>query len=93
MTPPNRGDDNTAAMAGAVAGVTVSLDVIYRLVLEIGGDVRDIKNTVQKLSTGQDDHENRIRALEKRVWTAAGTASAVAGSLGATLTFLATRLT
>src|SRR5690625_4009323 len=101
MTPPTRGEEQAAAMgaaAGAAAGVTVSLEVIYRTVLdvqqgqvEMRGDVREIKNKIERLGEDFNDHESRIRALERKVWTAAGTAAALAGPLGAVLTHLATQ--
>ena len=96
MTPPTRGENQVAAIgaaagAAAVAGVTVSLDTIYYTLQEVQGDVRDIKNKVDRLAAGHSDHESRIRALERKVWTAAGTAAALAGPLGAVLTHLATQ--
>lgn len=62
-----------AGPAAAATGVTVSLDAIYRIVLEVqqgqvvmGGDVRAIKDKLEKLGEDFNDHEERIRKLEDR---------------------------
>jgi hypothetical protein len=39
--------------------------------------------TLAKLDNSHLDHETRIRALEKKVWTAAGFAAAIGGTVGA----------
>lgn len=58
--------------------VKVTMRDVYDLLL-------DLKATVDKMD-GQpaqlQDHETRIRSLERKVWIAAGTATAAGGLLG-----------
>ncbi|WP_121189586.1 hypothetical protein [Microbacterium sp. AG790] len=46
----------------------ITLREVYDLVLEVRGDVATLKTT--ELKADVDDHESRIRSLEKWVWRA-----------------------
>lgn len=59
------------------AHVVVTLDSIYSLALQTRDDVRDIKNKLNDLTDDSEDHEARIRSLERKVYYAAGVAAAV----------------
>lgn len=54
------------------AHVVVTLDSIYTLLLETRDTVRDMVQTTGELVTNSSDHEDRIRSLERQVWTAGG---------------------
>jgi len=64
----------------------VSLDEIYRLMLEMREDLIALK--AANVAKTVEDHETRIRALERLVWKAAGAAAAVGALLGVALQFL-----
>lgn len=52
----------------------VSLNTIYEVSLDTQRRVIKIEGQLDELSADSKDHENRIRALEKRVWVTAGAA-------------------
>lgn len=60
------------------ATTEVTLDEVYRLLIEVREDVITLKATNSAKTV--DDHEARIRSLEKWIWRASGI-SAVAGGL------------
>lgn len=62
-------------------GVVVTLTQIYDQILEMRGDVTDIKTKLENLTSKTDDHESRIRSLERRVWAAGGAGGAIGGFL------------
>ena len=59
-------------------GVKVTMADLYRLLSEVRDEVRSMRPLPAKL----DDHESRLRALERKVWSAAGAAAAVGGAVG-----------
>ena len=65
-------------------GVVVTLTQIYDQILEMRSDVTDIKTKLETLTSKTDDHESRIRSLERQVWAAGG----AGGALGGFLTYL-----
>ena len=56
------------------AHVKVTLDVIYRELLDVKATVADLPNDVA-------DHEARIRVIEKTIWAASGISGVVGGVL------------
>lgn len=58
--------------------VKVTLESMYRLLLEIREDVNSMKPNRSAL----DDHEQRIRKVEQMIWKAAGAAAAIGGTVG-----------
>lgn len=58
--------------------VKVTLDSMYQLLLEIRTDVNSMKSNKDSI----DDHEQRIRALEKWIWRASGLAALGGAGLG-----------
>ena len=54
----------------------VSLNAIYDVTLDTQRRVISIEEKMQELSEDSKDHEKRIRALERKVWIAAGFAAA-----------------
>lgn len=64
---------------------------IRELVIEIRSDLRLLNEKIDRIdregptgiSKQMQDHENRIRGLERKVWVASGAAMAVGGTVGA----------
>jgi hypothetical protein len=65
------------------AHVVITLDAIYRIALETRDDVREVKQQVIDLVSRGDDHETRIRSLERRIYWASGFAAAFASAITA----------
>lgn len=61
--------------------VVVTLTEIYDAVMKVQVDVADIKTSLENVSKKTEDHELRIRALERRVWAAGGAGGAIGGFL------------
>lgn len=72
MTAPSTGPSPTEAR--------VTIREVYDIVLE----VRDSVAVVPSIRKDVDDHESRIRSLERKVWIAAG-AAALLGVFGSKL--------
>lgn len=51
----------------------------------VGEQLAIINVKLDLLLVGKDDHESRIRALETKVWKAAGAAAAFSGAIGGAL--------
>lgn len=66
------------------AGVIITMDQIYNELQAVHSKVNDIGNDVKDIA----DHETRIRALERKVWIAAGTASGFTGAIVAFISWL-----
>ncbi len=58
--------------------VRVTMSDVYRLLLEVRDEVREMRPLPARI----EDHETRIRSLERKVWAAAGAAAAAGGVLG-----------
>lgn len=65
-------DEQAQITAPGGAHVVVTLESIYTLALETRDTTRDLASRVDSALAGHEDHEGRIRALEARVWKAAG---------------------
>jgi hypothetical protein len=63
----------------------VTLRDVYDVASDVKTTVIRMEGQVGSLLADRDDHEVRIRALEKRVWTAAGIALAGGAGLGQVL--------
>jgi len=46
------------------ASVTITIGQMYEVLIETRDDVREVKQVVNQLAAGQQDHEARIRHLE-----------------------------
>lgn len=57
----------------------VSLDTIYELMLQTQNKVTEMNSLLERTSESKEDHERRIRFLERAVWVAAAI-----GALGGT---------
>lgn len=68
--------------AAQVSVVTIDQSTIYNLLLEVRDDVRDVKRDVSEIRKDTEDHEQRIRALEARVWKWAGAATVLGAGGG-----------
>src|SRR5690606_31252021 len=55
--------------------VKVTLRDVYAIMLEVRDQVRDMHPLPSRI----EDHETRIRSLERKVWAAAGAAAAAGG--------------
>lgn len=78
MPEPAR-DVTGAPMAEGGAHVIVTIESIYSLLLEVRDGVRDVTKTGDETAEKVRDHEARLRAVERKIWLAAG----MAGGLGA----------
>ena len=58
--------------------VKVTLRDVYAIMLEVRDQVRDMHPLPSRI----EDHETRIRSLERKVWAAAGAAAAAGGVVG-----------
>lgn len=67
--------------ASSDGSATITLREVYDLVVEVRQEVALLKTT--ELSKDVDDHETRIRSLEKWVWRAGGIAAAIGAAGGA----------
>ena len=59
----------------------ITLKEVYDILVDVRDDVTTIKKELENTSKDVDDHESRIRALERTIWKAAGGA-AVLGAVG-----------
>lgn len=76
MSPPHtESTPVTVNMPPSDPSVAVTLGEIYKLVLETRDTTRDTKTAVEALTVSADDHEARIRSLERKVWVSAGVAA------------------
>lgn len=55
---------------------------------EVYDAVQALKNELSNLPKVAEDHENRLRALEKRVWTFAGLATLFGAALAEFIQFV-----
>lgn len=58
-------------------GVVITMDRIYTELRAVHDEVRDMRGEVKDIA----DHENRLRALERKVWVASGVAAGLAGGI------------
>jgi hypothetical protein len=70
---------------GGLGHVVIGAQEIYNLCVElrsqsgeIRGDLRDLKSTVDKIARDVEDHETRLRAVERRAWAIPSAATAIA---------------
>ena len=54
------------------SGAVITLRELYDIMVEVRTDVTQIKGTLESTNQKVNDHESRLRALEKWVWGAAG---------------------
>lgn len=80
--------------------VVISMDQVYSEVQAMRGEVQAMRSDIRSLSDSLhpavtevrsdiSDHETRIRALEKRVWRAAGATGVGAALVGIVVDYLA----
>jgi hypothetical protein len=73
-------------------GVYISARQMWDKLCQVSEEVRgirsDLKSTVKSHGTQLGDHETRMRALERRVWTASGAAAAIGTGAGYALQYL-----
>jgi len=62
------------------APAIITLREVYDLVLEVRSEVALLKTT--ELKHDVEDHETRIRALERWIWRASGIAAAIGATGG-----------
>lgn len=77
----NVSQEEPAITAPGGAVVTVSLESIYVLSLETRDNVLEVKRDVQALSAHADDHEGRIRHLERKIYAVSGVAALLGAGL------------
>lgn len=59
--------------------VKVTLDTIYFMVSEVRDEVRELRSDLKDVVDQSDDHEERIRSLERKVWAFSGIAAILSG--------------
>lgn len=67
-------------------GVVITLDTIYEQVIATKDLASKLVDKVDAIEKRDSDHETRIRALERKVWTAAGAAAVVGAGVTEALT-------
>ena len=75
-------------MNAPTANAEISLKEVYEVLVEVRDDVTSIKKELENTTKDVDDHEARIRQMEKAQWRWAGAAAAV----GAVISFVGDRL-
>lgn len=55
----------------------ITLKEVYDILVDVRTDVTSIKRDLENNTTKVDDHEDRIRGLEKVIWKAMGVAAAL----------------
>lgn len=63
------------------ASTEITLREVYDVLVEVREDVTSMKVTMSDVRGDIADHEARIRALEKRVWSIAGIATVAGAAL------------
>lgn len=70
------------------SGVVVTLSQMYSEMQAMHGEVREMRAELQGSLKQVDDHETRIRALERKLWIATGSAVVLSSTLGAVISSL-----
>ena len=60
-------------------GIVISFPEVFAEVRQTHDEVKEMRTELRAIT----DHENRIRALEQKLWIASGAAVVVASSIGA----------
>lgn len=58
---------------------------LYDKLMEVSNKITELAVAVSPIPARFDDHETRLRALEKKIWAAAGFAAAIGTGLGTAL--------
>jgi len=82
QTPVQAPEPITEVRAPGGAHVVVTLESIYALVLETSSGVTTANTKLDTAAVKIDDHETRLRALEKRVYAFAGIIGLLGGGIG-----------
>jgi len=69
-------------------GVVVTLSQMYREMQAMHGEVREMRAELQGSLKTVDDHETRIRSLERKLWIVVGSSVVFSSILGALLSQL-----
>lgn len=69
-------------------GAVITLETMYRELQEVHRALDRLVGIVEPLARASDDHERRIRSLERTKWMVAGAAAALGGGLGSAVTTL-----
>jgi len=71
------------APAGPDSGsVYITTTEMYRELRQVHDEVKGLRSDLKTLMDDRADHEDRIRALERRVWTASGAATVIGAGAG-----------
>jgi len=88
MTPPPQESHIETGVVISFAQMYEAIQAVSTEVTKQGGTLKEINTKLDNLVTDTEDHESRIRTLEKKVWGASG----LAGSLGGLLGYIASIL-
>lgn len=64
-----------------MSGVMITNEQIFGELRGVSAEVSAIGGKLDTLALHNNDHETRIRALERKVWAAAGAASVLGGGI------------
>lgn len=59
-----------------------------KMLIEMSGDLKRFLDSHGRLDATVNDHESRLRSLEKLIWTAAGMGSIVGAAIGIVVNLL-----
>lgn len=83
---PHRDPAQESGIVISFADMYGEIQKIARSQAEQGGTLKEINTKLDQVVSATEDHESRIRTLEKKVWGASG----AAGLLGGLISYLAT---
>lgn len=70
---------------GSLGRVVIGAQEIYNVCVElrgqmgeVRGDLRELRKTVEELAKDQEDHEDRLRAVERKAWAIPSASTAIA---------------
>lgn len=63
-------------------GIYITASQMYQELRQVHDEVKGIRSDLRTLMEDRADHEARLRALERRVWTASGAATVLGAGAG-----------
>ncbi|MEU1305938.1 hypothetical protein [Streptomyces shenzhenensis] len=69
-------------------GILIPTAQMFQELRQLHDEVKSVRTGLMGLTEGRTDHENRIRSLERRVWTASGAATVLGAGAGILAQFL-----
>ena len=88
MTPPPQESHIETGIVISFAQMYEAIQAVSTEVTKQGGTLKAIDAKLDNLVTATEDHESRIRTLEKKVWGASGVAGSIGGFVGYVISLL-----